>query len=527
MDGFFNAMSASLVLLMLMSVGYFMGARGWMNASEKKFISKYIVNIAVPCNCLTGLLNNLDHDSLLEAGVMVVAAMLGVLMTLLLSLALAALLRLPRERWGVFVAMTAFSNTLFIGLPVSTQLFGDACIPYVMLYYLANTVFVQSVGFLLIERAGTQGRGSVTLSSFLKGVFSKPPILTVLFSLVLLALDVGLPSPVMKWAGYISGSVSPLALIYCGYIIYELGLKNLRLIRGLPTMIVVRLGVAPVVCWLFCRLFGMSGLTTGVLLAVVVGIVVLGGVQRIGRVTSYMVPFMAIFYIGAGLAVILLRIDQVPAALASIFTSAFSFEAVGGGVFGYAIMVAMRQGFARGVFSNEAGLGSAPMAHAASETQEPVEQGMWGVFEVFIDTIVICTLTSLAVILSGVLDVGLDSYATNGAAAVAAFNAILPGTIGGTIIQISLLFFALSTILGWSYYGERCWAYLSNNNKAVVWIFKVVFVLVCIVGATGNGTLMWDISDTLNGMMAIPNLIGLLLLSNVIIRSTNDYFKKH
>lgn len=264
MDGFFNAMSASLVLLMLMSVGYFMGARGWMNASEKKFISKYIVNIAVPCNCLTGLLNNLDHDSLLEAGVMVVAAMLGVLMTLLLSLALAALLRLPRERWGVFVAMTAFSNTLFIGLPVSTQLFGDACIPYVMLYYLANTVFVQSVGFLLIERAGTQGRGSVTLSSFLKGVFSKPPILTVLFSLVLLALDVGLPSPVMKWAGYISGSVSPLALIYCGYIIYELGLKNLRLMRGLPTMIVVRLGVAPVVCWLFCRLFGMSGLPMSV-----------------------------------------------------------------------------------------------------------------------------------------------------------------------------------------------------------------------------------------------------------------------
>ena len=232
MDGFFNAMSASLVLLMLMSVGYFMGARGWMNASEKKFISKYIVNIAVPCNCLTGLLNNLDHDSLLAA--------------------------------GVTVAMTAFSNTLFIGLPVSTQLFGDACIPYVMLYYLANTVFVQSVGFLLIERAGTQGRGSVTLSSFLKGVFSKPPILTVLFSLVLLALDVGLPSPVMKWAGYISGSVSPLALIYCGYIIYELGLKNLRLMRGLPTMIVVRLGVAPVVCWLFCRLFGMSGLPMSV-----------------------------------------------------------------------------------------------------------------------------------------------------------------------------------------------------------------------------------------------------------------------
>lgn len=264
MDGFFNALSASLVLLMLMSVGYFMGVRGWMTASEKKFISKYIVNIAVPCNCVTGLLNNLDHDSLLEAGIMVVAALLGVLVTLVLSLGLASLLRLPRERWGVFVAMTAFSNTLFIGLPVSTQLFGDVCVPYVMLYYLANTIFVQSVGFLLIERAGTKGRGSMTLTSFLKSVFTKPPILTVLFTLVLLALDVGLPAPVMKWAGYISGSVSPLALIYCGYIIYELGLKNLRLMRGLPTMIVVRLGVAPVICWLFCHLFGMSGLPMNV-----------------------------------------------------------------------------------------------------------------------------------------------------------------------------------------------------------------------------------------------------------------------
>lgn len=272
-------------------------------------------------------------------------------------------------------------------------------------------------------------------------------------------------------------------------------------------------------------LFGMSGLTTGVLLAVVVGIVVLGGVQRIGRVTSYMVPFMAIFYIGAGLAVILLRIDQVPAALASIFTNAFSFEAVGGGVFGYAIMVAMRQGFARGVFSNEAGLGSAPMAHAASNTKEPVEQGLWGIFEVFVDTIIICTLTSMAVLLSGVLENDINSYGSNGAAAAAAFNAILPGTIGGTVLQISLLFFALSTILGWSYYGERCWGYLTHNSKTANLIFKVAFVLVCVVGAVGSGSLMWDISDTLNGMMAIPNLIGLLLLSGTVVQLTRTYFK--
>ena len=274
-------------------------------------------------------------------------------------------------------------------------------------------------------------------------------------------------------------------------------------------------------------LVGLPPLWTGIILAVLTAIVVIGGVQRIGQVASYLVPFMAIFYIVAGVAVIALRITEVPAALASIFQGAFSFEAVGGGVFGYAIMQAMRQGFARGVFSNEAGLGSAPMAHAASNTKEPVEQGMWGVFEVFVDTIIICTLTSMAVLLSGVLEYDLSSFASNGAAAAAAFNAILPGTIGGTVLQISLPFFALSTILGWSYYGERCWGYLTNNNKIANLIFKVAFVLVCIVGAVGSGSLMWDISDTLNGMMAIPNLIGLLLLSGTVIQVTKAYFSKH
>lgn len=275
-------------------------------------------------------------------------------------------------------------------------------------------------------------------------------------------------------------------------------------------------------------LTGLDPLYTGIILAILTAIVVIGGVKRIGQVASYLVPFMAIFYIVAGLAIIVLRISDVPAALASIFTQAFSLEPreIGGGVAGYTIMVSMQQGVARGVFSNEAGLGSAPMAHAASDTQEPVEQGMWGVFEVFVDTIVICTLTSMAILLSGVLEYDLSSFASNGAAAAAAFNAILPGTIGGTVLQISLLFFALSTILGWSYYGERCWGYLSNNNKVVNYIFKIAFVLMCIVGSVGSGALMWDISDTLNGMMAIPNLVGLLLLSGTVIRLTREYFDK-
>ena len=149
---------------------------------------------------------------------------------------------------------------------------------------------------------------------------------------------------------------------------------------------------------------------------------------------------------------------------------------------------------------------------------------MWGVFEVFFDTIIICSITGLTVVLSGLYSSDMSVYGTKGAAAAAAFNAILPGTLGGIIIQISLIFFALSTILSWSYYGERCWGYLTNNNKVFDICYKVIFVLICVVGATGSGTLMWDISDTLNGLMALPNLVSLLLLSGVVTKITKDYF---
>ena len=274
-------------------------------------------------------------------------------------------------------------------------------------------------------------------------------------------------------------------------------------------------------------LFGLDPMVTGVALTVLVGVVVLGGVKRIGQVTSLLVPFMSVFYVAAGIVVILMRITDIPGVFAAIFSSAFSFEAVGGGVFGYAIMIAMKNGFARGVFSNEAGLGSAPIAHAASSTEEPAEQAIWGVFEVFFDTIVICSITAFTVLLSGfeLGEAALEGYASKGSAAVAAFNSILPGTLGGTIIQLSLVFFALSTILSWSYYGERCWGYLSGDNKVVTSVYKVIFVLFCIVGATGSGQLMWNVSDTLNGAMAIPNLIALLLLSGVVASITKEYFQ--
>ena len=246
MAGFFNALSACFVLLMIMSVGYLMGRLGWMTQREKSFVSKYIVNIAVPCNCVVGLLDNLDRE--------------GIILTVLVSATVATLLRLPHERWGVFVAMAGFSNTLFIGIPVCTQLFGDVSMPYIMLYYIGHTSLMQSIGMMLLERAGSKAGQKGSFLQFCKDVFLKPPILSVAFSIVLLALGWKLPPVLMRFADYISGSVSPLALIYCGFIVYEVGLKNLRFAQGLPAMLAVRLVVAPVISLACCSLFGMEGL---------------------------------------------------------------------------------------------------------------------------------------------------------------------------------------------------------------------------------------------------------------------------
>ena len=264
MAGFFNAVSACLVVLLLMAVGYFMGARGWMTAAEKKFLSRFIINRAVPANCVVGLVNNLNRDDLARACVLLLSVLLGVGTTLLLCMGIATLLRLPRARWGVFVAMAGLSNVLFIGVPVCTQLFGEACLPYVMLYYLGNTSFLQSAGILLVERSGSRGSRPGGPGRFLRDIFTKPPILGVMLAVVLLLLDVSLPGPVMRVAGYIGNTVSPLALIYGGFIVYEVGLRNLKLLPGLPTMLVLRLAVAPMICWGFCMLFGLEGLVRDV-----------------------------------------------------------------------------------------------------------------------------------------------------------------------------------------------------------------------------------------------------------------------
>ena len=266
MAGFLNALSACAVLMMIMAVGWFMGARGWMTAREKRFVSLFIINIAVPCNCLVGLLENLDRAGLARAGVQLLSGLAGVAATLLVSMAAACLLRLPRARWGVFVAMAGLSNALFIGIPVCTQLFGEVCLPDLMVYYLANTSFLQSAGVLLIERSGVRREGRTGALDFFRNMLRKPPILGLLLAVALLALGLEPPGPVMRFAGYISGAVTPLALIYCGFIVYEVGLKNLRLLPGLPAMLVIRLVLAPVLCWGSCALFGVTGLARDVFL---------------------------------------------------------------------------------------------------------------------------------------------------------------------------------------------------------------------------------------------------------------------
>ncbi|WP_449354262.1 alanine/glycine:cation symporter family protein [Zongyangia hominis] len=259
---------------------------------------------------------------------------------------------------------------------------------------------------------------------------------------------------------------------------------------------------------------------SGIVVAVVIAAVILGGVKRITKVTSTLVPIMSIFYIVGALIVLIINHAQIPAAFALIFQGAFRPEAAAGGVIGFTVAQAMRFGFARGVFTNEAGLGSAPIAHAVADTDNPVEQGLWGMFEVFVDTIVVCTMTALVLLSSGLWNSGVPDTAMAAAAFAQAF-----GTYGGYFIAIATTLFAISTLLGWSMYGEHSVKYLCKNRPLPVLVYRSLFIFLIVVGATIKIELAWDISDTLNGLMAIPNLIGLVGLSGLVIKMTKDYVR--
>ena len=263
---------------------------------------------------------------------------------------------------------------------------------------------------------------------------------------------------------------------------------------------------------------GTINLALGIFIAVCVALVLLGGIRRIGSFTEKLVPFMAVFYIILAVGVVILNIGKVPGVFASIFGGAFDPRAFTGGVVG-SMFTSMRRGVSRGIFSNEAGLGTGSIAHASADTGHPVQQGLFGIFEVFTDTIVICTLTSLVILCSGI-DI-VFGQAAGADLTIAGFIASY-GRWVSIFTAVALICFAFSTTIGWGLYGSRCVEFLFGTR--VIRPFMVVYALVSIIGATLDLGLLWDISDTFNGLMVIPNLIAVFLLSGTVFRLTRDYF---
>ena len=272
--------------------------------------------------------------------------------------------------------------------------------------------------------------------------------------------------------------------------------------------------------------FGVPTIVTGLALMVVTALIVIGGLKRVAAVTEKLVPLMALFYIAGALIIVVMHAGNIPASFGAIFKGAFNLQAAGGGALGYGISQTITWGFKRGAFSNEAGLGSAVMVNSASNVKEPVHQGMWGVFEVFADTIVVCTLTALVILTTGVVDLqsgavlaGVQDNALVGQAFTAAF-----GSFGPKFIAVSILLFAYSTTLGWSHYGTKAFEYLFGTKATI--FYKIVFALFTIVGATMQLDLAWDLSDTFNGLMAIPNLIGVVALSGLVRKITRNFMDR-
>ncbi|WP_371069235.1 alanine/glycine:cation symporter family protein [Sediminibacillus sp. JSM 1682029] len=260
--------------------------------------------------------------------------------------------------------------------------------------------------------------------------------------------------------------------------------------------------------------FSVPTWITGVILTVLVFLVIIGGIKSIGKVTSFFVPIMAAFYVLGGLIIIILNIDLVPSALGTIFSDAFTGSALGGGILGTVI----RYGVARGVFSNEAGLGSAPIAAAAARTDYPGRQALVSMTQVFIDTILVCSITGLTIVMAGQYTGGLD-----GADLTSESFGVFLGNTGTYIVAIGIIFFAFSTLVGWSYYGEKCIGYLIND-KAIP-VYRMIFVLAVFVGSIAALDVVWGIADIMNGLMAFPNLIGLLGLSGVVAAETKRFLK--
>ena len=263
MESFLHAVASVTIILLLTATGYFCAAMGWMSPQAKRFISKFTMSVAIPCMCVYGLTNNLTHELLAGSLGFLLVPLLSTVGAFLLSLLVGRLLKLPRKRLGVFMMMCSVSNAIFIGLPMCTELFGEACTPYVMLYYLVNTSFVQLVGLSLVRWAGEGGGFDRRM---VKKFLTTPAVIGVLVSFVLVFTGIRLPSLVMSYCKYMNNLVTPLALLLTGYIIYEIGLKNLKLDRDLAIMLLFRFLLVPGVSFALCELFGVAGLGRSVLL---------------------------------------------------------------------------------------------------------------------------------------------------------------------------------------------------------------------------------------------------------------------
>ncbi len=275
---------------------------------------------------------------------------------------------------------------------------------------------------------------------------------------------------------------------------------------------------------LFERSYSISVVIAGIIVTLCVALVILGGLKRIANVSQVIVPFMAVIYIVLCLSLIICNISAVPEALVTIVKGAFNPKAVTGGVVG-SMFMAMQKGVARGIFSNEAGLGSAPIAAAAAQTKEPVRQGLVTMTGTFIDTIVICTLTGLSIVITGSWNIGLEGVAVTSRAFEVAIP-FLPSNAASFILMLCLVFFAFTTILGWDYYSERCLEYMTNGNLTAVKVYRWIYIIAVFIGPYMTVSAVWTIADIFNGLMAFPNLIALLFLNGIIAKETKDYFER-
>ena len=303
-----------------------------------------------------------------------------------------------------------------------------------------------------------------------------------------------------------------------------LGIGTFTQINGITSA--VKSFFDPELAWtvdLFGKTYSWSVVISGLILTVCVALVIIGGIKRISSVAQVVVPFMALIYVVTVLIILFTHVTEIPAAIVTIVQSAFGLRAAAGGALG-AVMVAMQKGIARGIFSNEAGLGSAPIAAATAKTDEPVAQGLVSMMGTVIDTLIICTMTGLSIVITDTWNIGLDGVDVT----TKAFQIGLPfpEQVSSFLLMLCLVFFAFTTILGWNYYSEKCLEYLIGNKPAVLKGYRWLYILAVFIGPFMTVSAVWTIADIFNGLMALPNLVALVALSGVVVQETKKYFEK-